>query len=158
MNQVWPKLLKDLSTYNLELHIIGGGKPSLELKKSFDKRNVYYRGYVDNIWDELVDSFLLVVPGKLITGVRIRVPTSFSMMVPAIGNKVSFDGMFKNNKMQGALFAENNHQYSKNIKMMANDHDYYMRICKDAMAFYLNNHSLKEAAKDIDNIIKEVLV
>ena len=144
--------------YNLELHIIGGGKPSPELKESFNKPNVLYRGYVDNIWDELVDSFFVVVPGKLITGVRIRVPTIFSMMVPAIGNKVSFDGMFKNNKMQGALFAENNHQFSKNIKMMADDHDYYLRICKDAMAFYLNNHSLNKAAKDIDNIIKGVMV
>mgnify|MGYP003682057119 CR=1 FL=1 len=158
MNQVWPKLLKDLNIYNLELHIIGGGKPSPELKKSFDKPNVLYRGYVDNIWDELVDSFFVVVPGKLITGVRIRVPTIFSMMVPAIGNRVSFDGMFKNKKLQGALFAENSHQYSKNIKMMADDHDYYLKICKDAMAFYLNNHSLNEAAKEINDILKRVMV
>ena len=90
---IWDDFLKGIDNKSLELHIIGGGTPSDKLNKFFNHPQVIYRGYVKDLWKEFINTFAMLIPGVLHTGIRVRLPVAFSMMIPIIGNEISFYGM-----------------------------------------------------------------
>ncbi len=157
LDEVWEELVKKLNNYDLELHVIGGGNPSPELIKNLNKTKVLYRGYVDNLWKEFIDTFVMLIPGKIITGVRIRVPSCFSMMVPAIGNRNSFHGMFKKGQEEGVFFAEHLEGYASKIELLAGDNELYLKTCERSLSYYKNNFSIDAASIEIDNAISEFI-
>jgi hypothetical protein len=153
LDHIWENLLRELSDFDVELHIIGSGKPSDELIKNFKQPNIIYRGYVENLWEEFVDTFVMLVPGQISTGTRIRVPVAFSMMVPVIGNKVSFHGMPDAKDGETVLYAENIIEYSDSIKRLWEDTFFYKSICHNVRHVYDKNFSIKATSLDIQREI-----
>tara|TARA_B100002052_G_C15831113_1_gene575400 strand:- start:61 stop:1347 length:1287 start_codon:yes stop_codon:yes gene_type:complete len=149
LSDVWKVFLEKINIIDIELHIIGGGQPSDELLKQINQPNIVYRGYVDNIWIELIDAFAMLIPGQIFTGVRIRMPVSFSMMVPVIGNKISFQGMSDAKDRESVLYAENPSQYLEAIKALYDNYSFYKKICQNSKEIYDKNYSIDAASADI---------
>jgi hypothetical protein len=156
LDHIWENLLEELNNYNIELHIVGSGIPSEELLKTFNQSNIIYRGYVDNLWEEFVDTFAMLIPGQISTGTRIRVPVAFSMMIPIIGNKVSFDGMPNAKNGETVLYAENAVEYSESIKRLKEETVFYKSICHNVRHVYDENFSIKATSLDIQREISKL--
>jgi len=153
LDEVWQNLLKGLKDFNIELHIIGGGKPSKELHEKFDQPNIVFRGYVEDLWKEFVDTFAMLIPGKISTGLRIRVPVAFSMMVPVIGNKASFQGMTVLKDGETVLYAETDEEYVVAVRRLLDNVSFYKSMSRKVRRVYDNNFSIKSASIDIQHAI-----
>jgi glycosyltransferase involved in cell wall biosynthesis len=153
MDNVWNDLCHELQDVDFELHIIGGGKVSEQLRNKFLQKNIIYRGFVENLWDEFVDTFAMLIPGLISTGIRIRVPVAFSMMIPIIGNKISFDGMQNIKNGETILYAENGKDYAKSIRKLIDNDLLYKSICKKSRNVYDENFSIKSASVDIERVL-----
>ena len=153
LDNIWPSLLRESKDINVELHIIGGGKPSEELLNKFAQPDIIYRGYVEDLWKEFVDTFAMLIPGQVSTGIRIRVPVAFSMMVPVIGNKVSFHGMPDAKDGKTVLYAENAVEYSSAIRSFIESTSVYEAMCKDVRRAYEDSFSIKAASVQIQQAI-----
>jgi len=153
LDDIWKTLLSELKDFNIELHIIGSGEPSKDLLKSIDQPNIIYRGYVENLWKEFIDTFAMLIPGQVSTGIRIRMPVAFSMMIPVIGNEVSFRGMPGVKDGETVLYAENAAGYSEAVRKLRNNTSFYKLMCENVRIVYNNNFSIKSASADIQHAI-----
>ena len=95
----------------------------------------------------------MIVPGKIQTGVRIRVPTSLSMMVPVVGNKISFSGMKASNAIN---FVESASDYSNFFKNYFNNLKLYKNLCEDALLAYKQDYSFESASLDIKKVVENI--
>ena len=153
LDEVWQNLLKELKDIDIELHIIGSGKPSKELLKKFDQPNIVFRGYVEDLWEEFVDTFAMIIPGQVSTGIRIRLPVAYSMMVPVIGNQVSFHGMPDAKDGEIVLYAETVEEYAVAVRKLMDNASFYKSMCQNVRRVYDDNFSLKAASMDIQRAI-----
>jgi len=157
LDEVWPSFLKEFNNYKIELHIIGAAEPPADLLRRFDQPKVIYRGFVEDLWKEFINTFVLLIPGKISTGIRIRVPTAFSIMVPVIGNEISFRGMTDVVDGATALFAETDVDYTNAMKKFINSNIFYKSMCEELRETYNSNFSLESASEDIRKAIKTLI-
>jgi len=153
LREEWQNFQRGIKDTNVELHVIGSGKPSKELLKQLDQPNIVYRGYVEDIWGELMNTFAMIIPGQVSTGIRIRVPVAFSLMVPIIGNRVSFHGMPDAIDGETVLYAENSVEYAHAVSKLMDNVDFYHSMCLNIRRVYEDNFSIKAASVDIQTAI-----
>ena len=153
---IWKDILRKFKDIDIELHIIGSGSPSEELLKQIDQKNIIYRGFVENLMEEFIDTFAMVIPGQISTGIRIRLPVSFSMMVPVIGNELSFHGMLDAKDGETVLYAENEDEYSSAIEKLMDNTSYYKSMCQNGRSVYDDNFSIKAASVDIQRSLSNL--
>ena len=106
--------------------------------------------------EEFIDTFAMVIPGQISTGIRIRLPVSFSMMVPVIGNELSFHGMLDAKDGETVLYAENEDEYSSAIEKLMDNTSYYKSMCQNGRSVYDDNFSIKAASVDIQRSLSNL--
>ena len=70
LNEVLPKVVDAYP--NSKLYVYGRGGDRLNISKNI-KNNVIIEGYVDNIWDEVKDKQILLVPLRVGSGMRVKI-------------------------------------------------------------------------------------
>ena len=68
--QIFPKVISIIPEAKIYIYSSGGDK--LKIDKSI-RKNVILQGYVNNIWDEVKDKELLIVPLRIGSGIRVKI-------------------------------------------------------------------------------------
>ena len=68
--QIFPKVISKIP--NAKLYIYSAGGDQLRIDKSL-RKNIILEGYVDNIWEEVKDKELLIVPLRIGSGIRVKI-------------------------------------------------------------------------------------
>ncbi|HRP92838.1 MAG TPA: glycosyltransferase family 4 protein [Ignavibacteriaceae bacterium] len=68
--QIFPKVISKIPDAKLYIYSTGGDQ--LRIDKSL-RKNIILEGYVDNIWEEVKDKELLIVPLRIGSGIRVKI-------------------------------------------------------------------------------------
>ena len=98
----------------------------------------------------------MLIPGQISTGIRIRLPVAFSMMVPVIGNPISFHGMPNVKNGETVLYADSADEYYSAINKLMIGKILYKSMCQDVRCVYDAYFSIKAASEDIQRSLSNL--
>lgn len=80
---------------SIKIIIIGTGLPVEMVKRLKEYKNVEYRGFVENPYQMIADSLLVVSPLFSGAGVKVKVVESLACGTPVLGTSIAFEGIDK---------------------------------------------------------------
>ena len=81
---------------DIHIVIIGTGLPDSFLKAISISRNISYLGFVDNPYEMIANSLLVVSPLFSGAGVKVKVVEALACGTPVIGTEIAFEGISSN--------------------------------------------------------------
>lgn len=73
-----PILERELGSDGFEVHVVGGGEPPPELRKTLSRPSVKLRGRVEPADEEFLSADVQLCPTPFVLGIRLRIVTGFS--------------------------------------------------------------------------------
>lgn len=114
-HEVMPLIERQIGTTGFEIHIIGSGELTRDLKKAFDRPYVRLRGFVENSQIELQSSDIVLVPTPVELGFRTRIAESFSFGCCVVSHSANGQGMREAVDGENILLAKNASEMAEKI-------------------------------------------
>ncbi len=120
IREIFPEIISKIPSVKLFLY--GKGTEKLSIPKNI-KGNVIKVGYVDNIWDEILDKQLAIVPLRIGSGIRVKIIEMLGIGQNIISTSIGKEGIeVEDNKHM--LIADNSEEFiQKTIKYFNNVYD-----------------------------------
>jgi len=135
LDDIFPKVLNKFP--DTKLYIYGGDLPkSLVIPKNI-KKNIIVRGFVDDLWSELITKTLAIVPLRIGSGLRVKI-----LEMLAVGQNIISTSIGK----EGIDVKDPNH-----LLIADNPSDFVEKIER----FFKNYYNNTEMIKKGKNLIKE---
>lgn len=136
-NKILPKLEKKL-TNKFEVHIAGSGQiPNKEVLTKLKKnKSVIFRGYIQDLGKEIINSDIVLVPIPYKVGVRTRIIEAFSYGACVIAHSSARDGIPELIDRKNILMSDNSDGIIKSIIKVFKDKSYKELIGKNALEAY----------------------
>ena len=90
LSEILPELVK--RNPKIKLYVFGKGTEKIQINESM-KNNVSVVGYAENLWDELSQMEILVVPLRIGGGIRIKIIEAMGMGLPIVTTDVGCEGI-----------------------------------------------------------------
>lgn len=91
LSKIFPGIIKAIP--DVELYVYGGGNfKNLKINANI-KNNVKLIGFVDNLWEELLDKDLAIVPLRVGSGIRIKILEMLAYGIGVISTSVGKEGI-----------------------------------------------------------------
>jgi len=85
LDNCWPQLKQIDTRYDYEIHFIGSQEGfGDQILKYKDETKLKFRGFVENLAEELIDASFMIVPPGYPTGVRTKIPEALAWGLPVI--------------------------------------------------------------------------
>lgn len=91
VSKILPEIIKVYP--QTTLYIYGGGKTSKFSVPSSVKQNVKIIGFVDNLWEEIIDKSLAIVPLRIGSGIRIKILELLAVGIPIVSTSIGKEGI-----------------------------------------------------------------
>ncbi|MDP4173873.1 MAG: glycosyltransferase family 4 protein [Bacteroidota bacterium] len=102
LNEVFPEVIKKIP--QIMLYLYGKGNENLKIPE-FLKHNITVVGYVKNIWDQLLDKQLCIVPLRVGSGIRIKILEMMAAGKSILSTSIGKEGI-QVNDMNEILIAD----------------------------------------------------
>jgi glycosyltransferase involved in cell wall biosynthesis len=97
LNEIFPTVLERFP--NAKLYLYGGGVPEDFQFIESVKPNIIIKGFVENIWEELKDKSLAVIPLRIGSGIRVKILEMLAVGINIITTSIGKEGLaVKDNK------------------------------------------------------------
>jgi len=124
---VYPALKKVmLSEY--EIHICGSGTPPHDIAAELSAPNVYFRGFVDDLREELFLADVLLVPTPIKLGGRVRITYAWSTGICVIAHEANAFGLVEMQHQKNALLGGTAQEIAQSIAKVYEDKEYMRQI------------------------------
>lgn len=153
LNTCWNQI--HMKNPSLEFHIIGLWKSKVARQYEKSYPGVKFRGFVDDLAQELKDAIMLV-PLRIGSGVRMKILEAISLGCPVISSDIGAEGIGLKNK-ESVLYANTSTEWLEAIEMLAMNDTLCKQIREGAYAKLLERKSPDELAKIRLDIYKSVL-
>ncbi len=140
---------------DLELHIVGQWKS--RLKKLYTERfsNIQFRGFVENLQDELQDA-IMITPIRIGSGVRMKLLEAMEYGCPIVTTSVGSEGIGLENG-QDCLIANNNISFAEAVLKLSGDKELCDKFRKNAKQKFEARPYAEQLAEVRLNIYKKIL-
>jgi hypothetical protein len=136
---------------NIKIVIIGGGMPNHIIAKLKKYDQITYVGYMENPYNIISKSKILLAPIFSGAGVKVKVVEALSIGINVLGTTISFEGIPKISKNQVFLFNKNNfiNELQKIMKLNYNKieifakHNYFLTEYNKTSIEYWLKENLK---------------
>lgn len=91
VSEVFPDIVSEFP--HSKLYVYGGGDYKKIKIETHAKPNVIFKGYVENIWQEISDKSLAVIPLRVGSGIRIKILEMLAHGQPIITTEVGKEGI-----------------------------------------------------------------
>ena len=146
--EIMPLINQELP--KIKFHVVGKQNPKLDdLRKN---KSVIFHGYQKNINQFIGASKVFVLPFKTGAGVRIKALTALQNGLPIVSTKLGVDGLDLVEN-QHYLLAETDREFAKQIIKLLQNKTLRDKISKEAIKYFINNHS----KKNNQNFLKEYI-
>lgn len=150
IKEILPEVEKEIPDVKLE--IIGRWEP--DSKKRFQKRNIVFPGFIENL-ETVFFSSLLIVPIRIGSGMRLKIIEAVNRGVPFITTTIGVEGLnFENNKE--CIIADSAEDFAKGICSLANQESRQKQMTTNASIKLNTEFSFESAVKkrlDFYNLI-----
>ena len=146
--EIMPLINQELP--KIKFHVVGKQNPKLDdLRKN---KSVIFHGYQKNINQFIGASKVFVLPFKTGAGVRIKALTALQNGIPIVSTKLGIDGL-NLVENQHYLTAETSQEFADQIIKLLQNKTLRDKISKEAIKYFINNHS----KKNNQNFLKEYI-
>ena len=117
IDKIYPILVLNLGETNFEVHIVGGFFETLpdKLKLSLTKSNIFIKGQVNPINDEINSADIFLVPTPIELGIRVRIITGFSFGSLIVAHTANKAGIPELEHGHNCLLSDNPKGLAQNI-------------------------------------------
>jgi len=91
LNEILPTVVESFP--DTKLYLYGGGVPENYLLPENVSRNVIIKGFVENIWEELKDKSLAVIPLRIGSGIRVKILEMLAAGINIITTSIGKEGL-----------------------------------------------------------------
>jgi glycosyltransferase involved in cell wall biosynthesis len=113
INEILPAVEKEIPDIKLEII----GRWESEYKKKYQKRNIVFSGFIENL-ETVFSSSLLIVPIRIGSGMRLKIIEAVNQGIPFITTTIGVEGLnFKNNI--DCIIADSHYEFAKGIHYLS---------------------------------------
>lgn len=153
LKDIFPSILKNHP--NTKIYIYGKGITKLKLPSEM-KGNIILRGYVDDIWEEIADKTILIVPLKVGGGMRVKIIEMMAAGKIIVSTTIGREGIDVNDN-ENILIADDTESFVSKILFILNNQIDVEKLRMNAKNKIIEKYSWKKIAEDIENIYKLVI-
>ncbi len=124
---------------NTQLVVVGKNPPE-KIKKYHDGKNIFIKGYVKSMVDELCRATIAIAPMQSGSGMQIKVLESMSVGLPVVATELG-RGDISAEDNKNILIANTLKDFSSKCIKILNDENMRKDIGENAKDFIANNHS-----------------
>jgi glycosyltransferase involved in cell wall biosynthesis len=150
IKEILPEVEKGIP--DIKLEIIGRWEP--DYKKRYQKRNIVFSGFIENL-ETVFFSSLLIVPIRIGSGMRLKIIEAVNLGVPFITTTIGVEGLnFENNKE--CIIADSAEDFAKGICSISNQESRQKLMAVNASIKLNTEFSFESAIKkrlDFYNLI-----
>ena len=137
--EILPKIKKEMP--ETVFHVVGGDVPE-KLERRL--REVDFRGYIDNLGEEISSACLTVAPMTIATGIQNKVLVSMANGVPVVISPRVAKGMPDFIDGTHGLLGETDEKFAENCLRLMKDGDLRQKIGQNAYDLMKENYSWKK--------------
>ena len=149
LNEILPILNQKLGEDNYEIHVYGDGYLRGSLSELKKKKNVFIRGYVDDIDKELLSSDVFLLASSVHLGYRCRLINCLARGLPIVIHKNDSINQPEFINEHNCMIGENSDQIVNGILKILNEKNLRKKIMIEARNTYLKYFEPKKAISKI---------
>lgn len=153
INAILPIIVKEEP--KVKFYLYGGILPeNFEMPESV-KGNVIQKGYVADLWDEVKDKMLAVVPLRIGSGMRLKIVELMAAGCYIVTTSLGTEGI-KIHDNQHLLIADNENDFAEKCLKVLRNHKQYDSLVENAKIFVEKNYSWEGVAIQFEEQIKKL--
>ena len=150
LDEVFPFLIKKIP--NVKLYVYGKGSNKIRLANNLIK-NVEIVGYVENIWNEIADKQLAIVPLRIGGGIRIKIIELMALGKNIITTSIGKEGIDVKDG-QHILIADNAEEFiNKTIKFLNSEYD-AAGLSTNSRILIQEKYTWNKIAEEFENVYR----
>jgi glycosyltransferase involved in cell wall biosynthesis len=153
IGNIFPSLVESEPKY--KLYVYGGGKKKINIPNTL-KNNIVIMGYVDNLWSELENKALAVVPLRIGGGIRIKILEMLAFGINIISTNVGAEGIEVKNEKE-IIIANSATEFKVKISKFFNNDFYSQQIIDKGKQFAYDNYRWEKVIEEFEVIYEELL-
>jgi glycosyltransferase involved in cell wall biosynthesis len=153
LDEVFPKVINKIP--NVKLFIYGKGSENLRIN-SLLKNNIIVRGYVEDIFSEISDKQVAIVPLRVGGGMRIKIIELMALGKSIISTTIGKEGIDVIDN-EHILIADNKEDFVNKISNVFYDKVNAGKLIKSAREFVRDNYTWENVALQFENKYKELI-
>jgi glycosyltransferase involved in cell wall biosynthesis len=154
LNEVFPSILNSFP--DLELYIYGGGNFDKTEIPSAIKNNVVFVGFVENLWQNLSDKALAIVPLRIGGGIRIKIIELLAYGINILTTSIGKEGIAVENGKH-ILIADSKDEFIKQTVDFFDNRVNNIELIKNGRKFISENYTWDAIIKKFDIIYRNLL-
>lgn len=133
------------------LYIYGAGDYTQVRVPDELKGNIIFKGYVEDIWKEMEDKALLVVPLRVGSGIRVKILEMLAFGQPIITTSIGKEGL-ELNDMEHLLVADTKEEFADKIISFFERKFDIENMIKNSRIFIEQNYTWQKIAHDFEQL------
>lgn len=143
------KKIKDVKFY------IIGPKPAKNIRKLNDGKNIFVKGYVEDMKICLENSTVCVCPIRIGSGTRHKILQAWSMGKPVISTSIGAEGLMSTDGIDVEI-ADDPKQFAQKIIRLLTDKIYYNMMAKSGRMIAEKRYSLQAVNTKLEQVLNAV--
>ncbi len=146
LNEIFPEIVTVLP--NVKLFLYGKGTENIKTPKKYEN-NILKVGFVKNLFEEILDKELLIVPLRIGGGIRVKIMEMMSLGQMILSTSIGKEGIEAKDE-ENILIADDANQFiKKTISFFNNEYD-KLKISSNARIFIQKNYKWPKIAEQIE--------
>lgn len=155
LEKVFPIVLESFPTAKLFLY--GGGSTDNLFKSIKQSENIIVKGFVEDIWRELKDKTVSIIPLRIGGGIRVKILELLATGNVIVSTSLGMEGLELHDGKQ-ILIADSPQEFAEKIINLFNKKYDFSKISSEGKKFIKTNYLWEDIALKFDNLYKELLV
>lgn len=154
LDKVFPKIIS--KEPRSKLFIYGSNLPKDVLINDEIKNHIVNVGFVENIWQEISDKQIAIVPLRIGSGIRIKILELLASGNIVVSTSIGAEGIGLTNK-QNILIADDENDFADVILKLFNDKHEIKKMIDNSKNYIENNFSRKIISQKIENELNNLI-
>lgn len=151
--QIFPKVISKIPDAKLYIYSTGGDQ--LRIDKSL-RKNIILEGYVDNIWEEVKDKELLIVPLRIGSGIRVKIIEMLAAGKSIVTTDIGKEGIDAIDGKHLLVSNKPDEFADKIVSFFNNEYD-KEKICNNARELIKEKYTWSRIADEFESVYLDLI-
>jgi len=154
LKEIFPSIVRKYP--DSKLYLYGGGFPDNYYFDERIKSNVVIKGFVEDIWSEVKDKHLAIVPLRIGSGIRVKIIELLAVGHNVISTSIGIEGLPLTDN-ENIIVADTKEEFLNKIDLFFSGKYNSQQIIKSAKHIMKNNFSWYKIAEQFDVLYKTII-
>ena len=136
---------------NIKLYLYGGGVPNNFFIPSFLRENIIVKGFVDDIWNEILKTELVIVPLRVGSGIRVKILELLAAGQNIVASSIAAEGIPVENEKH-ILIADSAMEFTDKIDRFLNHRFDNAAMIRNGKELIASNFTWERIAEQFEQL------